>query len=93
MLIVYLISSKYVRMNYLTMFSRVLFTGEKGVKKIMKQIKALSGKLKLMKALLAPSTIGSVAGLIIGTVPQLRRLLVGNNAPLHVVQDSASMIG
>ncbi|KAK7391699.1 hypothetical protein VNO78_20118 [Psophocarpus tetragonolobus] len=31
-----------------------------------------------------------VVGLIIGAVPQLRRALIGDSAPLHVVQDSAS---
>ncbi|XP_057425312.1 protein PIN-LIKES 3-like [Lotus japonicus] len=68
------------------------FTGENWAEKIMKRIKASSEKVQL-KAFLAPSTIGSVVGLIIGTVPELRRALIGDNAPLRVVQDSASMLG
>lgn len=34
-----------------------------------------------------------MVGLVIGVVPQFRKLLVGNNAPLRVVQDSIVMLG
>lgn len=34
-----------------------------------------------------------IVGFIIGVVPQLRSLMIGSNAPLHVIEDSASMLG
>ncbi|XP_015580458.1 protein PIN-LIKES 3 isoform X2 [Ricinus communis] len=46
-----------------------------------------------LKRLFAPSTTGAVIGFIIGTTPQLREALIGDNAPLHVIPDSASLLG
>lgn len=46
-----------------------------------------------VKALLTPSTIGAILGFMIGTIPLLRKLLIGDDAPLHVVEDSAYMLG
>ncbi|KAL6346037.1 hypothetical protein AAG906_025317 [Vitis piasezkii] len=64
---------------------------------------AISGKMKQLlrkfsrkinlKELLAPSTTGAIVGFIIGMVPHLRKLIIGGTAPLHVVQDSASLLG
>ncbi|XP_059592544.1 protein PIN-LIKES 1 isoform X2 [Vitis vinifera] len=34
-----------------------------------------------------------IVGFIIGMVPHLRKLIIGGTAPLHVVQDSASLLG
>ena len=34
-----------------------------------------------------------IVGFIVGVVPWLRRLMIGSNAPLHVIEDSASMLG
>jgi len=34
-----------------------------------------------------------IVGLIIGVVPQFRKLLIGDKAPLHVVEDSIVMVG
>lgn len=34
-----------------------------------------------------------IVGLIIGAVPPFRNLLVGDNAPLRVVEDSVIMLG
>ncbi|KAE9614557.1 putative membrane transport protein [Lupinus albus] len=34
-----------------------------------------------------------IIGFIIGVIPQIRNLLIGNDAPLHVIEDSASMLG
>ncbi|XP_061362918.1 protein PIN-LIKES 3-like [Gastrolobium bilobum] len=62
------------------------------VEKIVKQLKILAEKINL-KVVFAPATIGTIVGLIIGIVPQFRKLLVGNNAPLRVVQDSLVMVG
>ncbi|RZC45808.1 hypothetical protein C5167_038755 [Papaver somniferum] len=44
------------------------------------------------KRLFAPSTIGAIVGFFIGIVPQIRRLLIGESAPLRVIQDSASLL-
>ncbi|KAK4266186.1 hypothetical protein QN277_027146 [Acacia crassicarpa] len=60
--------------------------------KVMKLLKKLGKKMNL-KALLAPATIGSIIGLIIGVIPPFRKALVGENAPLHVIEDSISMLG
>lgn len=60
--------------------------------KIMKQMKIIAEKINL-KVLFAPSTVGAIVGLIIGVVPLFRKLLVDDNAPLRVVQDSVVMVG
>nr|GMC65953.1 protein PIN-LIKES 3-like isoform X1 [Ipomoea batatas] len=60
--------------------------------RIKKQLTMLSRKINL-KAVLAPSTIAAIAGFIVGLVPILRMLLIGTTAPLHVVHDSASLLG
>ncbi|KAM0067876.1 putative membrane transport protein [Helianthus debilis subsp. tardiflorus] len=46
-----------------------------------------------LKAVFAPSTIGAIAGFIIGTIGPFRWLLIGNTAPLRVLHDSASLVG
>ncbi|XVE87575.1 hypothetical protein DITRI_Ditri18aG0128500 [Diplodiscus trichospermus] len=55
-------------------------------------LRMISRKVNL-KALFAPSTTAAFIGFTIGTVPQIRNLIIGGNAPLHVVQDSASLLG
>ncbi|XP_028776754.1 protein PIN-LIKES 3-like [Neltuma alba] len=45
------------------------------------------------KAMFAPSTIAAIAGFVIGLIPQIRNILVGSDAPLRVVENSASMLG
>ncbi|GAU35534.1 hypothetical protein TSUD_155650 [Trifolium subterraneum] len=45
------------------------------------------------KTIFAPSTIGAIIGFCIGVINPIRKLMVGNDAPLHVVEDSASMLG
>ncbi|KAJ1394968.1 Membrane transport protein [Sesbania bispinosa] len=46
-----------------------------------------------LKKSFAPSTIGAIIGFIVGLVPQLRKVSIGDEAPLHVIQDSASFLG
>ncbi|KAJ1415397.1 Membrane transport protein [Sesbania bispinosa] len=60
--------------------------------KIIKQLKIFAEKINL-KVLFAPATIGAIIGLIIGVVPEFRKLLIGDSAPLRVVQDSIVMVG
>lgn len=46
-----------------------------------------------LKRLIPPATIGAITGLLVGTVPGIRKLVIGESAPLRVIQDSASLIG
>ncbi|KAM1023913.1 hypothetical protein ACFX2I_037131 [Malus domestica] len=62
-----------------------------------------SGKLKQrivmvfekinLKTIFAPSTIGAIVGFAIGVIPQIRKLLIGDGAPLRVIQDTAYLLG
>ncbi|KAL2319910.1 hypothetical protein Fmac_028879 [Flemingia macrophylla] len=61
-------------------------------KTIMKQLKTLLKKINL-KVLFTPSTIGAIVGLMIGIVPQFRKLLIGDSAPLRVIEESVVMLG
>ncbi|MED6131603.1 hypothetical protein PIB30_011204 [Stylosanthes scabra] len=60
--------------------------------KFARIIKTLVEKLNL-KVLLAPATVASIIGVIMGAVPPFRKLFVGDDAPLRVLQDSTSMVG
>ncbi|URD93195.1 Membrane transport protein [Musa troglodytarum] len=55
----------------------------------------LSNILKIidLKRLFAPSTIGVIIGFIIGVVPHIRKALIGETAPLRVIQESADLLG
>ncbi|KAK9713389.1 hypothetical protein RND81_06G024300 [Saponaria officinalis] len=50
------------------------------------------GSLNLQH-LLAPSTIGSIIGFVVGVVPLLNQLLIGRSAPLRVVYSTADILG
>lgn len=52
----------------------------------------LARKLNLKK-LFAPSTIGAIAGFAVGLIPLVRRSMIGDTAPLRVIQDSALLLG
>ncbi|KAL2907153.1 Protein PIN-LIKES 3 [Bienertia sinuspersici] len=60
--------------------------------KIKQRLRMISKEFNL-KAVLAPSTIGAMVGFLIGMISPLRKLLMDNNAPLHVVGDTSFMIG
>ncbi|KAK4266191.1 hypothetical protein QN277_027151 [Acacia crassicarpa] len=60
--------------------------------KVRKPFRTLVEKINL-KALISPSTIGAIVGLIIGIVPVFHNLLVGDTAPLRFIQSSISMLG
>ncbi|XP_058073371.1 protein PIN-LIKES 1-like isoform X6 [Magnolia sinica] len=36
--------------------------------------------------------VGNIVGFVIGVIPQIRRTLIGENAPLRVIQDSATLL-
>ncbi|KAJ6308337.1 hypothetical protein OIU76_018005 [Salix suchowensis] len=46
-----------------------------------------------LRRLFAPSIIGAIVGLMIGIVPPFRKVLIGDSAPLHAIEDSADMVG
>ncbi|KAK1439251.1 hypothetical protein QVD17_05067 [Tagetes erecta] len=48
---------------------------------------------KILEQLLAPPTLGSFAGLVFGAIPWVKNLLIGEKAPLRVVQDSMTLLG
>ncbi|XP_045813687.1 protein PIN-LIKES 3-like [Trifolium pratense] len=45
------------------------------------------------RGIFSPATLGAIVGFTIGVVPKLNGLMIGSNAPLHVIEDSASMLG
>lgn len=46
-----------------------------------------------IRRLFAPAIIGAIVGLMIGIIPPFRKVLIGDRAPLHAVEDSAYMVG
>ncbi|XVF75688.1 hypothetical protein PTKIN_Ptkin13bG0206700 [Pterospermum kingtungense] len=62
------------------------------LKKTIQQIKMIVGKIDLKKVF-APTAIAAIVGFIIGTVSPIRKLLIGDNAPLHVIDTSAYFLG
>ncbi|XP_042507101.1 protein PIN-LIKES 1-like isoform X2 [Macadamia integrifolia] len=60
--------------------------------KFRQYLQMLSEKLSL-KTLFVPSTTAAIIGFFIGVVPQIQRLMIGESAPLRVIEDSASLLG
>ncbi|XP_059291878.1 protein PIN-LIKES 3-like [Lycium ferocissimum] len=60
--------------------------------KLKQYMETLSRKINL-KRLLAPSTTGAIAGFIVGLIPQIRKLMIGEVAPLRVIENSAILLG
>lgn len=48
---------------------------------------------KVLEELLAPPTLGSIGGLVFGATPWLKNLVIGDDAPLRVIQDSVTLLG
>lgn len=59
--------------------------------KFKQNLKILDEKVNFQK-LFAPSTIAAIIAFIVGVVPQIRSLLFGDTAPLHVIVDSTSLL-
>ncbi|CAL5079781.1 unnamed protein product [Urochloa decumbens] len=55
--------------------------------------KVKQGTRQMTQELTSPPTTGAVIGLVIGTVPWLRSVFVGSNAPLRAVQDALKLLG
>ncbi|CAM8950626.1 unnamed protein product [Rhodiola kirilowii] len=56
------------------------------------------GKVKLTilhmaEELLAPPTLAAIAGFFFGSITWLKNLIIGDTAPLHVIQDSIALLG
>ncbi|XP_017243873.1 protein PIN-LIKES 3-like isoform X1 [Daucus carota subsp. sativus] len=60
--------------------------------KIKQHAMELSGKLNLKK-LFAPSTNGAIVGFIVGLIPPLRKSMIGDSAPFHVIEDTIILLG
>ncbi|KAJ8771084.1 hypothetical protein K2173_023409 [Erythroxylum novogranatense] len=48
---------------------------------------------QILEELLAPPTLGAIVGLAFGAVTFLKNLIIGENAPLRVIQDSVKLVG
>ncbi|XP_024174539.1 protein PIN-LIKES 3 isoform X2 [Rosa chinensis] len=46
-----------------------------------------------LKTIFAPSTTGAIVGFTIGVIPQIRKLMIGDDAPLRVIQDTTYLLG
>ncbi|XP_041022402.1 protein PIN-LIKES 3-like isoform X2 [Juglans microcarpa x Juglans regia] len=60
--------------------------------KVKQKISMMFRKTNL-NAILAPSTIAAIVGFAIGLVPEIRKLMIGEGAPLRVIQDSVLLLG
>lgn len=48
---------------------------------------------KILEELLAPATLAAILGFIFGAISWLRKLIIGDSAPLRVIQDSVKLLG
>ncbi|XAR73669.1 hypothetical protein NMG60_11007717 [Bertholletia excelsa] len=48
---------------------------------------------QILEELLSPPTLAAIIGFIFGAVPWLKNLIIGDNAPLRVIQDSIKLLG
>ncbi|GAY57737.1 hypothetical protein CUMW_181750 [Citrus unshiu] len=62
------------------------------LEKIKQCFQTFATKFNLRK-LFAPSTIAAIIGFMVGIIPEFRKLLIGEHAPLRVVEGSASLLG
>ncbi|EOY18971.1 Auxin efflux carrier family protein isoform 2 [Theobroma cacao] len=61
-------------------------------KNIVQCVKSIMSKIDL-KMVFAPSTIAAIIGFIFGIVSPIRKVLIDDSAPLHVIYTSAAFIG
>ncbi|XVF82859.1 hypothetical protein PTKIN_Ptkin16aG0084200 [Pterospermum kingtungense] len=57
-----------------------------------KCLKSITSKIDL-KRVFTPSTIAAIVGFVIGIISPVRKVLIGDSAPLHVIYSSAALIG
>ncbi|KAJ0974508.1 hypothetical protein J5N97_016473 [Dioscorea zingiberensis] len=71
-----------------------LLSGEELGKKKSKFWEKLNDTLHMIyEELLAPPNIAAIIGFVIGVIPWLKSLLIGDTAPLRVIQDSLTSLG
>ncbi|KAL5752286.1 hypothetical protein ACOSP7_022471 [Xanthoceras sorbifolium] len=54
---------------------------------------ALESLHQILEELMAPPTLGAIVGFIFGATVWLRNLIIGDGAPLRVIQDSIKILG
>ncbi|RVW29553.1 Protein PIN-likeS 1 [Vitis vinifera] len=60
--------------------------------KIKQKVKIFMEKTNF-KQVFTPSTIGVIFGFFIGLIPPIRKLIIGDSAPLRVIESSATLLG
>ncbi|KAL1820302.1 hypothetical protein ACET3Z_015171 [Daucus carota] len=48
---------------------------------------------QIVEEMMAPPTIGTILGFLFGTIPWLKYLVIGDEAPLRVIQDTVRVLG
>uniref|UniRef100_A0A0E0B6B1 Auxin efflux carrier component n=1 Tax=Oryza glumipatula TaxID=40148 RepID=A0A0E0B6B1_9ORYZ len=48
---------------------------------------------QVVEELMAPPTVSAILGFVVGLVPWLKSLVIGNGAPLRVIQESLQLMG
>lgn len=48
---------------------------------------------QILHELLAPPTVAAIVGFFIGSIPFLKKLIIGDSAPLRVIEDSITQLG
>ncbi|CAN8257787.1 unnamed protein product [Cochlearia groenlandica] len=48
---------------------------------------------EILEELLAPPTLGAIVGFVFGAVKWLRSLIIGDDAPLRIIQSTAKLLG
>lgn len=48
---------------------------------------------QLVEELLSPPTLSAIVGFFVGAIPWLKNLMIGDTAPLRVIQDSIKLLG
>ncbi|XP_056176198.1 protein PIN-LIKES 5-like [Syzygium oleosum] len=48
---------------------------------------------QVLEELMSPPTLAAIVGFIVGAITFLKNLIIGENAPLHVIQDTIQLLG
>eukprot|EP00257_Ricinus_communis_P020078 XP_015579230.1 protein PIN-LIKES 3 isoform X1 [Ricinus communis] len=62
------------------------------LQRIRQCISRIAGKMNV-RMVLAPSTIAAMAGFAIGIISPIRKIMIGDSAPLRVIYSSANLLG
>ncbi|KAJ3692900.1 hypothetical protein LUZ60_011995 [Juncus effusus] len=64
---------------------------EEEQKGLFTSIKEILGQI--VEELLEPPTISAIIGFVVGAIPWLKSLIIGEGAPLHVIQETLQLLG